>query len=332
MTKRELVFKAFGNEPVERVPVGFWFHFLEFDQFNMALDYPELLEKVIEGHKKYRDDFDPDFVKMMTDGLFMRPRTSYPPVNCPKDLYKIKRLPEDHRYFEYSVKQAKAVRALFDKDVPVFFNIFSPLFHFTHMLNGNDDLSRTSAFLFEEPEAVVYALDVISQDLCYMTDRVIEEAGLDGIYLSVNNGGRVIREDLYKKYISPSEEKVLAEANSFTKHNILHICGWRGRTNIISCYRDYDAEVFNWAVHEEGLSLKAGKEYFHGKAVIGGFNQQQGELINVGSREAIQAEVDNILRESGTTGVIIGADCTVPADTPIEHLIWAREQASKYHS
>ena len=28
-------------------------------------------------------------------------------------------------------------------------------------------------------------------------------------------------------------------------------------------------------------------------------------------------------------GVIVGADCTVPSDTPIEHLEWVREKANE---
>ena len=153
---------------------------------------------------------------------------------------------------------------------------------------------------------------------------------MDGIYLSVNNGGRIVKEELYKTYVSPSEEKVLAEANKYSRHNILHICGWRGRTNIISCYQNYDAEVINWAVHAEGLSLSEGKKYFYDKAVIGGFSQEQGSLINVGAKKDIQAEVEKIISENGTRGLIVGADCTVPNDTPVEHLIWAREQAAKH--
>jgi len=328
-SKRELVLKAFRNEPVERIPVGFWFHFLELNQFNLGLDYPELLETVVDGHKKFKEDFDPDFVKIMTDGLFFRPRTSYPTITCPDDLRMIQPLPQNHRYFEASVKLAADVRALFDEDILVFFNVFSPLYHFTHMLNGSDDPSKALTYLMADPEAVIYALDIISQDLCYLVKRVFAETGVDGLYLSVNNAGRTIPAELYSKYISPSETAVLAEANKYSEHNILHICGWRGRINILSVYRDYDVEVFNWAVHEEGMNLAEGKEYFHGKAVIGGFDQMPGSLINAGNKEDIQAEVEKLILEGGKIGVIIGADCTVPNDTPVEHLKWVREKVAE---
>ena len=71
-SKRELMQKVFHNEPAERVPVGFWFHFLTDDQLNSAVAHPELMEKSYAGHKAYIEAFDPDFVKIMTDGLFCR--------------------------------------------------------------------------------------------------------------------------------------------------------------------------------------------------------------------------------------------------------------------
>ena len=45
-SRREFMQKVFRNEPVDRVPVGFWFHFLIDDQLNYAgLTHPDLMEK-----------------------------------------------------------------------------------------------------------------------------------------------------------------------------------------------------------------------------------------------------------------------------------------------
>ena len=42
MTNRELVFRAFNNETVDRVPVGFWFHFLPEAETGDGLREPGL--------------------------------------------------------------------------------------------------------------------------------------------------------------------------------------------------------------------------------------------------------------------------------------------------
>lgn len=122
---------------------------------------------------------------------------------------------------------------------------------------------------------------------------------------------------------------VLDAARKHSEDNILHICGNRGRRNTLSVYRDYEASVFNWSVEADGLSLAEGKEYFHGKAVIGGFGQNPGSLIHTGTKEEIEAFTEKLIAENGKVGIVIGADCTVPGDTPVEHLKWVRDKAAE---
>ncbi|HBQ62466.1 MAG TPA: uroporphyrinogen decarboxylase, partial [Trichococcus sp.] len=65
-----------------------------------------------------------------------------------------------------------------------------------------------------------------------MTQRVIEEAGTDGIYLSVQNvQSSTATKEAYQNYIAPSELAVLAEANKVSDYNILHICGYEHHQN-----------------------------------------------------------------------------------------------------
>jgi len=48
-TKRELVEAALENKKVERVPVGFWFHFVENEDKADAFTDPTLSEKILRG-------------------------------------------------------------------------------------------------------------------------------------------------------------------------------------------------------------------------------------------------------------------------------------------
>lgn len=329
-TNRELVKKAFHNEPTERIPVGFWFHFLGDDQMNLGVAKPYLMEKNYAGHKEFIEKFKPDFVKVMTDGLFTRPGVTLPAVYTAKDLYGFEPLPHDHAYFEACLKLAKTVRGYAGEDTMVFYNIFSPLFGLSKYLNDSADLFTVDDLMRQDPDAVKFALDVLAKDLCYLTELLMTQGQMDGIYFSVNNSHRLIPLERYAKYITPSELVVLETANRFGDDQILHICGYRGRQNILAAYRDYPVTVFNWAVHEEDMTLAKGKEYFHNKAVIGGFDQMPGSLINVGSKEDIQSFVEKLLSDCGKTGVIIGADCTVPSDTPLAHLEWVREKVNQY--
>ena len=78
------------------------------------------------------------------------------------------------------------------------------------------------------------------------------------------------------------------------------------------------------------MPLKEGKALFHGKAVIGGFGQTEKDVIYTGNKKEIEEETKNILDEAGTTGVVLGADCTIPRDTDVNHLAWVREAADRY--
>ena len=47
-SKRELVFKAIRGEEVERVPVGFWFHFVTLEEKGQGLNNPRIFQKSVD--------------------------------------------------------------------------------------------------------------------------------------------------------------------------------------------------------------------------------------------------------------------------------------------
>lgn len=330
-TRRELILKVFHNEKAERVPVGFWFHFLPGEDFNNGLNDPELLQKNLEGHKKFAEDFDPDFVKIMTDGFFTLP-IDCSGIQSAAELKNIKPISKDHPFFAKNVELVKGARKIFGEDRLLFFNVFSPFNQLTWGFKTPGQLDgarKIISFLEQDASAVAAALDVVADNLIALIGEVVKPGLADGIYFSVNNPNRQIPAQIYSTYIAPSEKKILEATEKLAQDNILHICGYAGNKNILSVYKDYPASVINWAVTAEELSLKNGKEYFGGKAVIGGFNNVKEGLLYSGSREEIEKYVEELLEEIGTIGVIIGADCTVPSDIDIERLKWVRDKAAE---
>jgi uroporphyrinogen decarboxylase len=122
---------------------------------------------------------------------------------------------------------------------------------------------------------------------------------------------------------------VLDAANTAGGRNILHICGYAGVRNNLPAWADYPAQAFSWASQVEGVSLGQGKALFGGRAVIGGFANVSGALLETGSREEIEAFAARLLDEAGRTGVILGADCTVPSAIDLERLEWVRLAAAR---
>ena len=73
MSKKELVLRAIRGETVERIPVGFWLHYVTQEEKELGLDNPAVVAKSIKGHQHYVEEISPDFVKIMSDGFFRYP-------------------------------------------------------------------------------------------------------------------------------------------------------------------------------------------------------------------------------------------------------------------
>jgi uroporphyrinogen decarboxylase len=327
MSKRDFVFAAFDNQPVERVPVGFWFHFVPEGFASPTRSH--ILKNVI-GHQAYYDDFQPDFVKLMSDGFFGYPNDSVARIEKAADLDQVT-ASNPTEWIDGQVALVKDLVGLFGDEVATFYNVFAPgsYFDFLQQYSLND--VRLRDFVKENPAGVAHALGEISKDIAQLARRVITEGGADGIYLSVRNvqGVNQTKEE-YLATVAPSELAVLDAANQVSQYNLLHICGYEGAKNDLSFYAEYPAKVINFASVVEGVSLGEAKKLFGGKAIIGGFGQTKQDLLYTGTKEEITAYTNKLLDEAGTTGIILGADCTIPGDTPYDHLNWVREAAIAY--
>lgn len=324
--KRELVFKAFNNEKTDRVPVGFWFHYTP-NELLSAYEHPEYRDLNINGHKNFVKSFKPDFVKLMSDGYFFEPETAKIIKNAKKaaDLRKLIPIAANDKWIKDQVSLVKKLTTSFGKEVATFYNIFAPATAFKWAAGGDKKLA---AFIKEDKDAVIYALSVIAQNTSILAREVIKSGKADGIYLSVQTIQDLsVGPDLYSEVIAPTELAVLSSANAAGGTNILHICGYEGVKNNLSLFKNYPAKVINFASVVEGISLKKGKALFGGKAVIGGFENTKKGLLYKGTKEEIQAETKRLLKEAGKTGIILGADCTVPKDINFERFEWVREAA-----
>jgi uroporphyrinogen decarboxylase len=342
MNKREWVLGVLRNEVRgEGVPLGFWFHFVP-DELTDTFAFPEILEENIRGHQKFYRDFQPDLVKIMTDGFFIYPNREFQIARTAADLRKLKPIGADHPWIEKQVEFARTLTGIFGGEVLCFYNIFSPatIFKFVRLGSGEFRASGLSAdavlaeFIREEPETVRRALAVAAEDLSVLARRVIEEGGADGIYLSAQDLEH-IPVAAQQAILAPADIAVLEAANAARSRagkplNILHICGYEGHRNDLNHFTGYPAQAVNWAVVFEGISLGQGKRIFGGRPVIGGFDNTAGGLLYRGTEAEIKAETRRLIGEAGETGLVLGADCTLPRDIELRRLQWVREAAADF--
>lgn len=329
MSKKQLILDAFDNKTTERVPVGFWFHFANEADFSNGLNDASVLETNLNGHIKFYNEFSPDFIKLMSDGFFGYPNERLHGVTNISTLKDIQPIGPNHPWITQQVQHVKKLTEAFGNDIATFYNIFAPATYFKFALGSPSPHQLFADFIEQDKEAFAYVLDVIAQDLATLSQKIIEEGKADGIYLSVQNlQDPRVTPALYQEWIAPSEQKVLAAANQSSDYNILHICGYKGSRNNLSLYTSYPAKAINWAVVVEGISLSDGKELFGGRAVIGGFDNTDEGVLYRGSKEEIEQETERLLANAGKVGIVLGADCTIPSDIPLEHLEWVRQKAA----
>lgn len=328
-TKRELVRAALNGETVDRVPVGFWFHFLSGEDAADAFAEPGLHQQNIEGHRKFYEEFQPDFVKLMSDGYFIYPHPAFSTISSVSQFGAIEPLGKNHPWILQQVRLVQQLQEIFADEVYTFYNIFAPARVLEWSLAGFYQ-ELPGDWIAEDKAAFKRGLAVIAEDISSLVAAVLSAGGADGIYFSVQNiADPRIDQALYQDVFAPGEKKILQSANAVKNNTILHICGYEGHHNDLTWYQSYEAKAVNWAAVVENISLAEGKQLFPGKTLLGGFGNTTEDLLYYGSEAEIKAETKKILRAAGKEGIILGADCTVPRDISLDHLDWVREAASE---
>lgn len=325
-TKRQLFQAVLQGQATDRIPVGFWFHFFE-DEVVEATGDTALIQKNITGHKQFIEAFQPDFIKLMSDGYFFYPNAKLTLEAADDVLLTVQSIGANHQWLDEQVALVKQQRQQFTEDVYSFYNVFSPITYLKIKFGGDAGFVK---FVETHSEAAVkHVLAVVANDIAILARRVIEEAGADGIYYSTQSIQTPSKQaDIFQKFVKPVDETVLTAAQAAGGTNILHICGYEGAKNQLADFADYPAEIINWAVVVEGVPLAEGAKIFKDKVVLGGFGNTVNDVLYAGNQAAIEAETQAIIA-SLTNGekVLLGADCTIPRDTDLAHLDWVRERA-----
>lgn len=314
MNNVERIRAVIKGETVDYVPAGFWFHY--------SSDYT--VEEMIDSHMKLYNETGMDIIKIMQD-------YSYPisgKITCAQDWYNIKIKGVDSEEFEKMAAVIKGIRARAGEDVLLIQTMFGP-FKAASIAFGEDVLMKYSK---EAPEAVIAGIKIIADGLEQWAKEYLE-VGADGIYYSAQYGelGRFTKKE-WEELVKPFDLQILNVAKHIDgKYNILHICGepeYDFETHV-DRFGDYPADLVNWSVKDNGYSLERGRDFFKA-SILGGMNNK-GNILK-GPKEKIEEEVKSILDRFGTTGIMIGADCTIQGENiRLDYIKAAVDAAHNYH-
>jgi uroporphyrinogen decarboxylase len=305
MHKKERVRAALQMQPVDRVPAGFWYHFPPAAHTGPAS---------VQAHIDFYHNTDVDFLKVMNEHLYRVDSA----VSTPDDWRAVQSAPRTAAFFQGFLDEVRQVLDAIGDEVFVMatvHGVFASAYHTTRSEEGT--FARNNPVvehLRQKPEPVLGALDAIADTLAQLADACLD-AGAHGVYYAALGGEQYrFTEEEFLDWIKPYDLRVLQAIEGRGELNVLHICKDQVR---LGPYADYPAHAVNWAVSEQNLSLTEGRVLFN-RPILGGVDYR-GPIVT-GPITAIQAEVQQTIASFGATGLLLGADCTLPTDTPFANI------------
>ncbi|MCU0491236.1 MAG: hypothetical protein MUD01_06600 [Chloroflexaceae bacterium] len=331
LSKRERVEAALRGEPVDRLPVAAWKHFLPEERAAVPL---------AEAHLRFFHEYDWDWLKVnpratyyaeawgarydLNDYTGVLPRLLESPLQAPDGLARIERLNPANPAFAEQLQLVGRIRAGIG-ETHVVQTVFSPLSVLAFLLarpgDQNADVGPNSRFerlrtlLHEQPQAVHGALAAIAATLAdYAVASV--EAGASGIFFAIVRLARagVLTPEEYATFGKPYDLQVL-QAVQAAPFNLLHICGPQV---YFEQALDYPVHAINWAtIGQQNPSLAEARNLTQ-KGLIGGVDEHA--TLQHGTPAEVLREVQSSLAYSGELGVLLAPGCGLALDVPPANL------------
>jgi uroporphyrinogen decarboxylase len=310
LNKRDTLLRLTKDQiPPDTIPAAFFMHFDPIYHKGQS---------AIDKHLEFFRYTGMDFVKIQYEQGY----PPAPPIQKPEDWARLPRASED--FFDAPVKIVEGLVKAVKGEALVIMTLYSPFMWASH-LGGRANLAN---HLKENPDAVKKGLEITTENVLTLV-RACKRAGIDGFYAS-SQGGEAFRfedRNTFSEYIKPTDLAVWDELESCV-FNILHICDFEMPYDDLTPFLDYPGQVVNCSLKlgDRTLSPKEISEMF-GKPFMGGIERKG--VIATGSLEEIRREAEGVL-SAAPERFILAADCTVPSDTPWNHLKTAIDAAHNY--
>jgi uroporphyrinogen decarboxylase len=301
MNKRDIVLGLLEpGKPQQSVPAACFLHFDPSCHFGQA---------AVDRHIEYFRATGMDLVKIQYEQRFPR----LPEIRGAGDWRSMPLYGED--FFEPQLEAVEGIVKALKRDAVVIVTLYSPFMCAGHAL-GEETVQR---HLHDDPEAVTKGTEIITESLMTFV-KACARLGVDGFYLSTQGGerDRLADRSLFDTFVRPYDMVVMMEAERSCVFNVLHICDYLGEYDDLTRFADYPGHVVSCPLTADGHALPLADAYrMFNRPVMGGLDRLG--VIATGSEAQIRTEVELVLRHAPER-FILGADCTVPAETPWQNL------------
>jgi uroporphyrinogen decarboxylase len=301
MTKRDLVLALLeGGHTPASVPAAFFLHFDPACHFGRS---------AVEKHLEFVRFTGMDLVKVQYERNFPH----LPEIRRASDWGHMPRY--DETFFAPQLEAVEGIVRAIKHEAVVVVTLYSPFMCAGHALGEETVLHH----LGEDPDAVARGMEIITESLLTFVKSCLR-AGVDGFYHSTQGGEthRLADRTRFDAYVRPYDLAVMTEARNGGAFNILHVCDYLGEVADLTRFLDYPGDVVSCPLRAGGrsLPLKEAANLFD-RPVMGGLDRHG--VLATGDEAAIRRATESVLADAPER-FILGADCTVPADTPWENL------------
>lgn len=301
MTKREVVLGLLDpRKPQTYMPAAFFLHFDPSCHFGQA---------AVDRHLEFFRTTGMDFIKIQYERNFPR----LPAIREAGDWTRMPLYGEE--FFEPQLEVVEGIVKAVKREAVVVVTLYSPFMCAGHAV-GDENVLR---HLRENPEAVTKGMEIVTESLMTFV-KACARLGVDGFYHSTQGGEthRLADRTLFDTFVRPYDLAVMKEAERSCIFNILHVCDYVGEYDDLTRFQDYPGHLVSCPLKVGGHPLPLAEAYrVFKRPVMGGLDRHG--AIATGSERQIWAEVEATLRQAPER-FMLGADCTVPAETPWEHL------------
>lgn len=339
-SKRERVEAALQGEPVDRVPVAAWRHFIPEER------RPETLAQISLAHFH---GFDWDWLKVNPRATYyaeawgnqydynqydsVLPKLLDGPLHTPSDLDKITQVNPTTGVFAEHIELVRLIKAGIG-DAHFLQTIFSPLSVLAFLVARPARHTVEAAvqaqydglrhYIRENPQGVHTALQNITTTLAAYAAALVE-AGASGLFFAIVKLARqgILTQEEFAEFGKPYDLQVL-QAVQGAPFNLLHICGQAIYLDVVV---DYPVHAINWASIGQlnpTLSEVSGHDRH---ALVGGVDELS--TLRHGTPDAVIREAKSAIKATQGRHFLLTPGCGVSIDTPAANLHALRLAAAR---
>jgi uroporphyrinogen decarboxylase len=319
---------ALRGEAVDRLPLSLWRHFHREDRTPRGL---------AEATLALTRAYDLDLVKLTPSGLYAvedwagrqieYPGTDHDPpflrtpaVTAPADWHRLPVLEPTAGALGRELEAIRLVTTALGGGIPCLMTVFSPL-TLAFKLAGE----RVAEHLRQDPETLHAGLAILAETTARFAQAALD-AGADGLFFATQLAShRWVTPAEYDEFGTPYDLAVLdaAQPETGSAITVLHL---HGQDVFFGLADRYPIHAVSWHNWETPPGLAEARKHT-GRAFLTGLDRDR---LGQGPVAAIQAQVQEVLMQTGGRGLILAPSCVIPTSSPAGHLRAVRDAISAW--